>query len=111
MWGEGVLSALIEQRDEEVLPALIEQRESRILEMHGCNRSHLSNTVTGCAIEPAVTESIRRKPALRGTSMSVQKVVGMSREAKQRARMNLVGHEVDTASESEGEHGAQSEEI
>ncbi|KZP09404.1 hypothetical protein FIBSPDRAFT_873560 [Athelia psychrophila] len=66
------------------------------------------------AIEPAVTESIRHKQfkkALRGAGASVQKVTGMSKEAKLRARTNLVGREVDTASESEYDRGAQSEEL
>ncbi|KZP06191.1 hypothetical protein FIBSPDRAFT_902979 [Athelia psychrophila] len=76
--------------------------------------SYLVGLEEWSAIEPVVTEKIRRKQfkkALCGAGASVQKVTGMSKEAKLRARANLVGREVDTASESEGEHRAQSEEL
>ncbi|KZP12817.1 hypothetical protein FIBSPDRAFT_1049856 [Athelia psychrophila] len=76
--------------------------------------AYLAELKEWSAIEPAVTESIRRKQfkkAIRGAGASVQKVTGMSKEAKLRARTNLVGREVDTASESEYDRGAQSEEL
>ncbi|KZP33501.1 hypothetical protein FIBSPDRAFT_1036050 [Athelia psychrophila] len=75
---------------------------------------YLSELKEWSAIEPVVTEKVRRKQfkrALRSAGASVHKVTGMSQEAKLRARMNLVGREVDTGSEDEDDRGMQSEEI
>ncbi|KZP02873.1 hypothetical protein FIBSPDRAFT_1055595 [Athelia psychrophila] len=76
--------------------------------------SYLSELKEWSAIEPVVTEKVRRKQfkrALRSAGASVQKVTGMSQEAKLRARMNLVGREVDMGSEDEDDRRMQSEEI
>ncbi|KZP26220.1 hypothetical protein FIBSPDRAFT_1005545 [Athelia psychrophila] len=80
---------------------------------------YLSELKEWSAIEPVVTEKVRRKQFKRAlyaylslvAGASVHKVTGMSQEAKLRARMNLLDREVDTGSEDEDDRGMQSEEI